>query len=319
MSADNTPSNQPSTLPSHSQGEPGEVEAMRNRIAELEEELRTAAAVGNATRTLSNRFHAALLASYEAAVAARANPRHGELDTPQAVADLVALIATAEAHAAQAAAEQDRQKRRADEAEDWLNTLTARIHRDSGQHTAQHGPARSLADAERKVVEIYAEVDALKAALSAAEVGKAQLRKALKRVLDADKVLGHAKDRLATIKGASDQKLRNMAEWVRRATVAMESALTDARAVFFAEQGACICKVLCDDAEGKTWELDPACPVCGPDLRAWQEAGKTRDIAKDLAEALNDPAICNDRAAVAPLLAKARDHGLLLSEACDVP
>lgn len=164
-----------------------------------------------------------------------------------------------------------------------------------------------------------AERDEARAALAAAEERKEQLRKALKRVLDADKQLGHAKDRLATIKGASDQKHRNMTEWVRRATVAMESALTDARAVFFADQGACVCKVLLDDAEGKTWELDPACPVCGPDLRAWQEAGKTRDIAKDLAEALSDPALCNDRAAVAPLLAKARDHGLLLSEAPHVP
>ncbi|MFC5358191.1 hypothetical protein [Azospirillum himalayense] len=76
-----------------------------------------------------------------------------------------------------------------------------------------------------------AERDEARAALAAAEADKEHLRKALKRVLYADKVLGHAKDRLATVKGASDQKYRNMGEWVRRATVAMESALTDARAV----------------------------------------------------------------------------------------
>lgn len=77
------------------------------------------------------------------------------------------------------------------------------------------------------VVREYAEC---KAALAAVTAERDRMREALSKAIDAADEVARAKDRLASVRGAADQKRRNMEVWVSRTTVALENALMFARA-----------------------------------------------------------------------------------------
>lgn len=68
------------------------------------------------------------------------------------------------------------------------------------------------------------------AALAASQERERKLTEALSKALDAADEVARAKGRLASVRGASDQKRRNMEEWVQRSTAALDAALSFARA-----------------------------------------------------------------------------------------
>lgn len=92
-------------------------------------------------------------------------------------------------------------------------------------------------DVERIKEEWQADYAAMEARATTAEAALAAslervrvMREALETALIAADEVSHAKGRSASVRGASDQKRRNMEEWVLRTTVALENAPMFARA-----------------------------------------------------------------------------------------